>query len=231
MPSWKAAHAVKTGLLCNKYDHLRHGNAFSAERCVAEKVGRKNENRKRAKSTSPREKRMATAFKACGEAFQEDRRADKNRCQLMTTGSTQDARDKDQPEPHREAPCDKPRSRRDAAGNAMDGETDAWINCSLRLGLRNSLRFQHGFARYATNGVLGANIMQKFKPAFSDDLRAVLFAKDKDTWRADVKRVQICKRTQNYAHRTISTRRQLQRTSSPGRRGSCSCGARAKSSA
>lgn len=47
-------------------------------------------------------------------------------------------------------------------------------------------KYPNGFVRYATNGAVEAMLLQKFKPAYSDDLKWMVFAKDKDLWRADV---------------------------------------------
>jgi hypothetical protein len=47
-------------------------------------------------------------------------------------------------------------------------------------------QYERGFVRYASSGAAEATLLQKFKPAFSDDLKWMLYAKDKDLWRADV---------------------------------------------
>ena len=47
-------------------------------------------------------------------------------------------------------------------------------------------KYPNGFVRYATNGAVEAMLLQKFKPAFSDDLKFMVFARGKDIWRADI---------------------------------------------
>jgi hypothetical protein len=47
-------------------------------------------------------------------------------------------------------------------------------------------QYGNGFVRYATNGAAEALLLQKFKPAFSDDLKFMVFARGKDIWRADI---------------------------------------------
>jgi hypothetical protein len=47
-------------------------------------------------------------------------------------------------------------------------------------------QYERGFVRYEPSGVAEATLLHKFKPAFSDDLKWMLYAKDKDLWRADV---------------------------------------------
>jgi hypothetical protein len=47
-------------------------------------------------------------------------------------------------------------------------------------------QYERGFVRYEPSGVVETVLLHKDKPAFSDDLKWLLFAKDKDIWRADV---------------------------------------------
>lgn len=47
-------------------------------------------------------------------------------------------------------------------------------------------RYDRGFVRYAPTGVAEAKILPKGKAAFADDLKWVLYVKDKEIWRADV---------------------------------------------
>ena len=47
-------------------------------------------------------------------------------------------------------------------------------------------QYERGFVRYALNGTAEATLVQKSKPAFADDLKWVVYAKNRDIWRADV---------------------------------------------
>jgi hypothetical protein len=47
-------------------------------------------------------------------------------------------------------------------------------------------QYERGFVRYTLNGAEEATLSQKNKPAFSDDLKWAVYAKEKDIWRADV---------------------------------------------
>ena len=47
-------------------------------------------------------------------------------------------------------------------------------------------QYGNGLVRYASTGVADDTLLQKFRPAYSDDLKWIVFAKDKDLWRADV---------------------------------------------
>jgi hypothetical protein len=47
-------------------------------------------------------------------------------------------------------------------------------------------QYGNGFVRSAPNGAAEAMLLRKFKPAYSEDLKWVVFAKGKDIWRADV---------------------------------------------
>jgi hypothetical protein len=47
-------------------------------------------------------------------------------------------------------------------------------------------QYERGFVRYEPSGAVETALLHKDKPAFSDDLKWVLFARDKDIWRADV---------------------------------------------
>lgn len=47
-------------------------------------------------------------------------------------------------------------------------------------------QYDRGFVRYEASGAVETALLHKFTPAFSDDLKWVLFARDKDIWRADV---------------------------------------------
>ncbi len=47
-------------------------------------------------------------------------------------------------------------------------------------------QYERGFVRYALNGAEEATLLQKNKPAFSDDLKWAVYANEKDIWRADV---------------------------------------------
>jgi hypothetical protein len=57
----------------------------------------------------------------------------------------------------------------------QDGQTKRFI-----------AQYDRGFVRYEPSGAVETALLHKFKPAFSDDLKWVLFARDKDIWRADV---------------------------------------------
>jgi hypothetical protein len=57
----------------------------------------------------------------------------------------------------------------------QDGQTKKFI-----------AQYDRGFVRYEPSGAVETALLLKFKPAFSDDLKWVLFARDKDIWRADV---------------------------------------------
>ena len=57
----------------------------------------------------------------------------------------------------------------------QDGQTKKFI-----------AQYDRGFVRYEPSGAVETALLHKFKPAFSDDLKWVLFARDKDIWRADV---------------------------------------------
>ena len=46
--------------------------------------------------------------------------------------------------------------------------------------------YERGFVRFGLNGVVEGDLGGKFKPAFSDDLKWMVFAKGKDIWRADI---------------------------------------------
>ncbi|MEA3207140.1 MAG: hypothetical protein QOE70_197 [Chthoniobacter sp.] len=45
--------------------------------------------------------------------------------------------------------------------------------------------YERGFVRYDTRGAVEAELVQKFKPAISDDYKWLVYSKDKDIWRAD----------------------------------------------
>lgn len=47
-------------------------------------------------------------------------------------------------------------------------------------------RYEKGFARYGLDGKEEGVLAHKFQPAFSDDLKWAVYAKEKDLWRADV---------------------------------------------
>ena len=47
-------------------------------------------------------------------------------------------------------------------------------------------QYERGFVRYALNGAEEATLLQKNKPAFSDDLKGAVYSNEKDIWRADV---------------------------------------------
>jgi hypothetical protein len=47
-------------------------------------------------------------------------------------------------------------------------------------------QYERGFVRYDIRGAVEATLLQKNKPAFSDDFKWQVYAKDKDIWRADV---------------------------------------------
>ena len=47
-------------------------------------------------------------------------------------------------------------------------------------------QYERGFVRYASNGAAEATLGFKFKPALSDDLKAMVFVKGKDIWRAEI---------------------------------------------
>lgn len=47
-------------------------------------------------------------------------------------------------------------------------------------------QYEKGFVRYGPSGEADAMLLEKFKPAFSDDLKWAAFARSKDIWRADV---------------------------------------------
>ena len=47
-------------------------------------------------------------------------------------------------------------------------------------------QYERGFIRYGMNGAVEARLVQKNKPAFSDDLKWAVYANEKDIWRADV---------------------------------------------
>jgi hypothetical protein len=47
-------------------------------------------------------------------------------------------------------------------------------------------QYGNGFVRYATNGAAEAMLLRKFKPAFSDNLKWMVFAQGKDIWRAEL---------------------------------------------
>ena len=47
-------------------------------------------------------------------------------------------------------------------------------------------QYERGFIRYDLGGTVEATLVQKTKPAFSDDYKWMVYAKDKDVWRADV---------------------------------------------
>jgi hypothetical protein len=56
-----------------------------------------------------------------------------------------------------------------------DGETKKFL-----------AQYERGFVRYDLRGTAEATRGQKFKPAFSDDFKWMVYAKNKDIWRADV---------------------------------------------
>jgi len=47
-------------------------------------------------------------------------------------------------------------------------------------------QYDLGFVRYSLSGADEAHFAQRYKPAFSNDLKWMLYVKDKDIWRADV---------------------------------------------
>lgn len=47
-------------------------------------------------------------------------------------------------------------------------------------------QYERGFVRYDLRGAVDATLVQKSKPAFSDDYKWMVYAKDKDVWRADL---------------------------------------------
>ena len=47
-------------------------------------------------------------------------------------------------------------------------------------------QYERGFVRYALNGAEEATLLQKNKPAFSDDLKWAVYSNEKDIWRAAV---------------------------------------------
>lgn len=47
-------------------------------------------------------------------------------------------------------------------------------------------QYDRGFVRYEASGAVETALLHKFSPAFSHNLKWVLFARDKDIWRADV---------------------------------------------
>jgi hypothetical protein len=47
-------------------------------------------------------------------------------------------------------------------------------------------KYPNGFVRYSTNGAVEAMLLLKFRPAWSDDLKFMVFARGKDIWRADI---------------------------------------------
>jgi len=47
-------------------------------------------------------------------------------------------------------------------------------------------QYDLGFVRYSLSGADEAHFALRYKPAFSDDLKWLLYVKDKDIWRADV---------------------------------------------
>lgn len=47
-------------------------------------------------------------------------------------------------------------------------------------------RYERGYVRYALDGKQEAALLQKAAPAFSDDLKWAVYAKDRDLWRADI---------------------------------------------
>lgn len=47
-------------------------------------------------------------------------------------------------------------------------------------------RYEPGFVRYSLDGTEEAVLVQTYPPVFADDLKWVVYAKDKDLWRADI---------------------------------------------